>query len=82
MSKTLKDQYEEEKKLMKWDAEELESATGFSHSCIYHGSAADSSDRASARYKWVMDAIDIITERQSKEILTLAAKLCRDSIGE
>lgn len=78
---TLKEKYEEEKMEILRDAEVIETATDWS-SCLMYGSGFDTSDRANKRMEWVERAISSYVKQHKKEILTLAAQMCRDSIGE
>lgn len=78
---TLKEKYEREKKEILQDAEVIESATDWT-SYLLQGSCCDSSERASKRMEWVERAISNFVKHHKKEILMLAAQMCRDSIGE
>jgi len=78
---TLKEKYENEKKEILQDAEQIETATDW-RSYLMHGSACDSSKRAHARIEWVERATHEFVEQNKKTILKMAAEMCRDSIGE
>jgi len=79
---TLKSEYEKEKNLRLQDAGQIENASGYTNSYLKHGSACDGSARASVRMEWVRQAERVFLEEYEKDILKLAAKLCRDSVGE
>lgn len=79
---TLKEQYEKEKRSIINDAVQLESASDYTKSYLKHGSSCDSSDRSQKRIHWVHKAEEEFLNNHKKEILSLAAEMCRDSIGE
>lgn len=79
---TLKEWYEEKRKEILDDAEAIESASDYTHSYLLHGKGCDSSTRASKRMEWVLAAEDELLKENKKRILSRAAQMCRDSLGE
>ncbi len=80
--RTLKEEYEREKKLRLQDAECIRTATGYTNSYLKWGNVCDSSDRNTNRINFVLQAEEKFLKDHTKDILELAAQMCHDSVGE
>lgn len=83
---TLLEQFLEQKRQMLNDAQQIEtatgySATGYSDNYLMHGSRGDSSDRAKFRMEFVKRAEKEFVLEHRLAILARAAELCRQEIG-
>jgi predicted porin len=84
MKRTLKDKYEDEMKDLIRKADEIEKATSYKHgdglefSGTYHCSNSQNNDCMS----WVRQAEKQFIDDNKKNILKLAAKMCREYAGE
>lgn len=63
------------------DAKQIETATDYG-SYLMHGNICDSSPRKDNRLKFVGNAEHQFIREHKQDILKLAAKLCRESIGD
>jgi len=79
---TLKERYRREAELYKQDAEFIKTATNYDQTRLYHGSAADSSERSAVRMQFVNIAEQRFINEHVKDILELAAQICIEEIGE
>jgi hypothetical protein len=80
--KKLKDKFEQEKKALLQDADQIGSASDYSGGYLRHGTCCDSSERSTKRMEWVHLAQKEFLEKNKRQILKRAAEMCREYAEE